>query len=380
MQERGFQRGGHQCFQVTPTNLGVGVFGADHLTLFGQANLSAHGTGGLRQNGLVAGAAATADGAAPTMEQPELNRACALDFSVLGKLVKQRHQGNLGTVKLPVAGEDAAVLVAVRVAQHDVLLAVLVMTAACKQLTDARYRIKLAHDGRRLAQVFDGLKKRDHDQVAAGFTSVGVIQNASHQAHLFLQQQYFQQVTHRFGMADDVVTDRLSAKALAHDFGGLKYGDLTLGQGRVACAHHAQGTGIVEQVQQQTALGHFIQLFIGWLKARHGQQLGHHRFMLVRTLAQIHGGQMKTKYLYRPDQRVQSLRHQGGAMMGQQRSLDGAQVQQELFSRFIGVLGGDGMACGVAAGQVFERGGQPGVDADQGASIRFVLAVLVAVG
>jgi hypothetical protein len=52
------------------------------------------------------------------------------DAVVIGQIVKQIDQRNLGPVQLPVAGEDAAVLVAVAVAQHDVLLAAAFRTSS----------------------------------------------------------------------------------------------------------------------------------------------------------------------------------------------------------------------------------------------------------
>jgi hypothetical protein len=88
---------------------------------------------------------------------------------------QQIDQRNLGPVQLPVAGEDAAVLVAVAVAQHDVLLA----AAFPDQLGNAGQLVEAAHDGRGIAQVLDGLEQRHHDQVALRT----VLQRAAQQAH-----------------------------------------------------------------------------------------------------------------------------------------------------------------------------------------------------
>jgi hypothetical protein len=71
VQQRGLQRGGDQGFQVAPADLGVGVLGGDHLALLGQADLAVHRARRLRQDGLVAGAAAAADGAAAAVEQAQ---------------------------------------------------------------------------------------------------------------------------------------------------------------------------------------------------------------------------------------------------------------------------------------------------------------------
>ena len=159
-QQRGLERGGHQRLQVAPADLAVGVLGADHLALLGQPDLAAHRAGRLRQDGLVARAAAAADRAAAAVEHAQPDRRLA--GSVCVQFVEQRHQRDPGAVQLPVAGEDAAVLVAVAVAEHDVLLG----ARALHQRPDAGQGIEVAHDRRRVAQVVDGLEQRHHDQVA----------------------------------------------------------------------------------------------------------------------------------------------------------------------------------------------------------------------
>ena len=92
------------------------------------------------------------------MEHPQLDAVRG------GQLVKQLDQCNLSAVQLPVAGENTAVLVAVRVAQHDVLFA----TTALDLLRHARQGVELAHDGCGVAQVFDGFKKGHDNQIMAG--------------------------------------------------------------------------------------------------------------------------------------------------------------------------------------------------------------------
>ena len=71
----------------------------------------------LRQDGLVARAAAAADRAAAAVEQAQRDAVLRARSGV-----EQLDQRDLGAVQLPVAGEEAAVLVAVAVAEHDVLL------------------------------------------------------------------------------------------------------------------------------------------------------------------------------------------------------------------------------------------------------------------
>ena len=161
------------------------------------------------------------------------------------QFIEQRHQRTSGAVQLPVAGEDAAVLVAVAVAEHHVLQ----RTRALHQGSDAGQRIEGTHDRRGIAQVVDGLEQRHHDQVADGIAGcvADTIQGAAQQADFFLQQQRFQQVAYRFGVADDVVTNRGSAEARTRGTGSGKDRQFALRQWRVRDVGHAQRARLVEQ-------------------------------------------------------------------------------------------------------------------------------------
>ena len=135
MQQGGFQGGSDQGFKVAAADFGIGVLRAYDLALLGQADLSAHRARWLRQDRLVTRAAAASHRAAPAMEHAQLDvvrfmgpHACHCvccaaprgDCPTLGRpggsageFVKKLNQRNLGAVELPVAGEDAAILVAV---------------------------------------------------------------------------------------------------------------------------------------------------------------------------------------------------------------------------------------------------------------------------
>ena len=119
------------------------------------------------------------------------------DAVLFFQLFEHIHQGQLGLVKRPVAGENTAVFVAVRIAQHDVLLA----AAAFHHGRDARQGVVATHDVGRLLQVFDGFKQGRHDERCQRF----IVQTAVQQASLFLQHQHFQQITHALCVADDGV-------------------------------------------------------------------------------------------------------------------------------------------------------------------------------
>ncbi len=67
--QAGFQRRCYQQLQVAAADFRIGKLGGDDLALLGQTDLAVDGAWRLRQDRLVARAAATADGAAAAMEQ-----------------------------------------------------------------------------------------------------------------------------------------------------------------------------------------------------------------------------------------------------------------------------------------------------------------------
>jgi len=110
-QQRRLDGGGHQHFQVAAPYFRVRILGRDDFALLRQADLSLHGTGRLGQDGFVAGTAATSDRTTTAVEQTQLDLI----------LLEDRHQLDLSLVEFPAGGEETAVLVAVRIAEHDFL-------------------------------------------------------------------------------------------------------------------------------------------------------------------------------------------------------------------------------------------------------------------
>ena len=90
-QKAGFERGGHEGFEVAVGVAGVGIFCGDHFALLGDADLAGYAAGGLGEHGLVSGAAATADAAAAAVKQADVD----LVF------FKQFHQFLFGLIKTP---------------------------------------------------------------------------------------------------------------------------------------------------------------------------------------------------------------------------------------------------------------------------------------
>ena len=148
MQQARLQRRGGEDFQIVAADFGVGIFAGDDLALLGDADLAVHRAAGLRDDGVIARPAAAADRAAAAVEQPQPH------------VVALEHldQADLGLVELPARGDEAAILVAVGIAEHHFLHA----AAAVHQLAVIMQRQHPVHDAGRGLQILDGLEQR-HD-------------------------------------------------------------------------------------------------------------------------------------------------------------------------------------------------------------------------
>src|SRR5918996_6354801 len=107
-----FQRRRGKGLEVASAALGVGVLARDHLALLGEAQRRVDRARRLGEHRVVARPAAAADGAAATVEEPQ----------AYSPAITYLHQRRLGLIERPVRGEVAAVLVAVRIAEHHFLL------------------------------------------------------------------------------------------------------------------------------------------------------------------------------------------------------------------------------------------------------------------
>jgi hypothetical protein len=80
VQQRRFERGGHQRLKVACTDLGVRVLRRDDLALLRQPQLAAHRARRLRQDRLIARATAASDRAAAAVEQAQLQAMAGLQL------------------------------------------------------------------------------------------------------------------------------------------------------------------------------------------------------------------------------------------------------------------------------------------------------------
>ncbi|GAB1389623.1 MAG: hypothetical protein AMXMBFR78_12750 [Rubrivivax sp.] len=163
----------------------------------------------------------------------------------------------------------------------------------------------------------------------------------------------------------------------------LADGQLALQQRRVDGLAHAQRPGVAQQRQQQpTALGLGQRGVVG-LQARHAQQLGDHRLVLVRALPQVDRGKVKAEDLHRALQRRQPHLDEAFAMALAQRLRHHRQIGSEGLGVGVGLLRRQRLrqraGQRLLPGERLQRGRQPRVDADQRAPVGLVQAVLAAV-
>src|SRR5262245_2180796 len=111
LQERRLQGGGGKNLKVSPAHLCLRIFCGDHLALFGDADLPLYCPRGLREDGLVTRAAATAHGSAAAMEETQRD-------PLAPKCLDER---DFCLVEFPARGQEATVLVAIGVTEHHLL-------------------------------------------------------------------------------------------------------------------------------------------------------------------------------------------------------------------------------------------------------------------
>ena len=199
-EKRRLQGRGDDQLELAAADLRIGVFRGDDLALLGHADLAVHRARRLRQDRVIGRSAAAPDrSAAPVEEAHREVREGREEFGERGR----------GAIELPDARDDSAVLVAVGIAEHDVLR----RAGIGDERGDPRQRIEIAHDRRGVAQVFDRLEERRDDQIHGSRGDILRGERAVHQAAFLLQEQHLQQIAHRLRVRNDVMADRFVAEA-----------------------------------------------------------------------------------------------------------------------------------------------------------------------
>ncbi len=158
LQMREDRRG--QQLELVQRRAAVGVFRGHHLALLGDPQPALHGAGGLGGDGALGRRPAAADRAAAAVEE---DRAQAVPRQPL-------RQPPLGLVELPGRADEAAVLVAVGIAEHHLDQPVARAHAALGR----RHLQQVVEDRRRVAEVLDRLEQRHHPEVQLLAAEAGI--------------------------------------------------------------------------------------------------------------------------------------------------------------------------------------------------------------
>src|ERR1700722_5724934 len=100
MQQARLQRRRRENFEIVEADFRISVFAGDDLALLGDPYLAVHRPARLRDDRIIARAAAPSDRAAAAVEQPQPHMVPLKHFD----------QANLGLVEFPAWGDEAAVL------------------------------------------------------------------------------------------------------------------------------------------------------------------------------------------------------------------------------------------------------------------------------
>jgi hypothetical protein len=175
----------------------IGVLLRDHFALFGDAYFPVQGAGSKRFQEYVRRPGPAANGAAAAVKEAQFD----------ARLARHRGQPYLGLAQIPVAGQDAAILVTVAVTDHHFLDGVW-QAGECSHGHGVRQEI--GQHAAAVLQVLDGLEQRsDRDLADQPARSV------AHQARLARQQVNVKQIGGFVGHAHDELAHPAAAVPFA---------------------------------------------------------------------------------------------------------------------------------------------------------------------
>ena len=360
LQQGGLERRRGEDLQIAPGKLGVRVFAGDDLALLGDADCALNRAGGLREDRLVAGPAAAADRAAPAVEQAELDVVTA----------EHLDQRDLRLVELPAGSQETAILVAVRIAEHDLLHA----AAAFEQARVFREAQQLIHDGAAIAQIFDGLEQWDDIEIERAV--------ARPQEDLLLSpaQRFRECRRHRSSLKS-----RNAAPSSARSGDAPRQpreGSQLRSRSRPNRRERGKTSGravasSVSSSRDALRLGKSGVIETRLHKAEH---LADRALVHVRVLAQIERGKMKAEDIDGTAQVLQATLGQDLGAIGDERAVEDREIGQQFAAVAIGRRVADGMLRSFEAVDHARRRRQPRIDPGDGAPVGLVLPVGRSVG
>jgi hypothetical protein len=235
----------------------------------------------------------TADGAAAAVEEPDANAGLASDFG----------EGILRAMQVPLAGEDAAVFVAIAVSDHDLLdeidrpaLGALEFQAATRHGMSEEF----AKDIRAAFEVFDGFEQR-HDRKGA-HQPVGALK---HERGFAREQIDDKEIREAARHTDDQRADS-GQTVLPHVFG--EHSITTEDRGGF-CFETGIGAGkrprrtklAIEEIQAMR----FVPIHkLRAIEPGRGQELGDGKVVEAAILADVQRGEVEAKSLQSTDHRL----------------------------------------------------------------------------
>ena len=208
----------------------------------------------------------------------------------------------LGAVERPVRRQVAAVLVAVRVAEHHFLHA----APARHQAAIRRQRERRPHHRRRPLEVVDGLEQRDDVQRRSV---------RAREPRLLQQHRDLEQVRHRRALGDHVMRQRRRAVVPVDPRGGGEDRELGGGPRRVRDVRRRQQPRAGELAREQRHARLLAERRVARLHAGAGEELADDGLVDVAVLPQVERGQVKAEHVDRaPERREPTVGEQRGAV------------------------------------------------------------------
>ena len=307
--ERADERGARRQLELAVGDLRQRELRRQHLALLGDLQAPGHRARRLGADRRVARPAAAADGAAAAVEELPRDAVLAHD----------RGHVELRAVDVPARRDVADVLVGVRVADHDLLLADGVERRAVDRRLEQR-----ADRVRRLGERVAGLEQRHDAQLRADAAG-------SRQPDLLHEQQHLEQVGRAGRVGDDVGADRAGMRAAQEVVDHAeRLDDLARRGAEAADVERDQRPAVGDLALEDRDLVGLGELGVVLLHAEVAEDLGDRGAVHVGVLAHVEQREVKAEHLDLADDVAQRVLGDERRLLPAQRLLGDAQVGEQL--------------------------------------------------
>mmetsp|Transcript_11934 Transcript_11934/g.50206 ORF Transcript_11934/g.50206 Transcript_11934/m.50206 type:complete len:711 (+) Transcript_11934:117-2249(+) len=324
----GLQQPRHAHAQLVLGCVGVAVLVGDRLALLCELDGAVDRAGRLRQDGLVRGARAAPHGAATAVEELPA-RAGALADGLDGALRRVEREG---------AAHDAAVLGAVRVADHDVL-----HVAGRREVRAVHVGLK--ERGQRLRhalQVRDGLEERAHANFGVGPRAGRRVILHEPLANHPAEGENLQDIRGRAGHGDVVLAEGLHVHDVSHRGHRLENLHALDGVGRARVHRRDElvlrGRRVSDGGLEDLHALRLVELSVVGAAPEGAQNLVHSLDVARALLADVERLQAKAEGLHQADEVLQGAGGGRGVAALGEEVLDELEVREQLRRGFVLVL------------------------------------------